>query len=77
ASGLFAFYVQTFASYGKTYGALGGVIALVMWFYLSSIIIVVGAEMNAEMERQMRKDAGVARRGMPSPAQGNTTLAGT
>ena len=77
ASGLFAFYVQTFASYGKTYGALGGVIALIMWFYLSSIIIVVGAEMNAEMERQTRKDGGVARRGMASPAQGKTTLAGT
>jgi membrane protein len=52
----FAFYVGTFASYGKTYGALGGVIALLMWFYLSSFAIVIGAEINAEMERQTRRD---------------------
>jgi membrane protein len=56
ASGLFAYYVRTFANYGKTYGALGGVIALLMWFYLSSIIVVLGAEINAEMERQTRRD---------------------
>jgi membrane protein len=53
---LFAFYVGTFGSYGKTYGTLGGVIALLMWFYLSSFTIVVGAEINAEMERQTRRD---------------------
>ncbi|MEP7242680.1 MAG: YihY/virulence factor BrkB family protein [Gammaproteobacteria bacterium] len=52
----FAFYVGTFATYGKTYGALGGVIALLMWFYLSSFVIVVGAEINAEMERQTMRD---------------------
>jgi membrane protein len=52
----FAFYVATFATYGKTYGALGGVIALIMWFYLSSFTIVIGAEVNAEMERQTRRD---------------------
>jgi membrane protein len=52
----FALYVGTFAAYGKTYGALGGVIALLMWFYLSSFVIVVGAEINAEMERQTKRD---------------------
>src|SRR6185437_10135752 len=56
ASGLFAFYVRSFSNYGKTYGALGGVIALLMWFYISSIIVVLGAEINAEMERQTRCD---------------------
>lgn len=56
ASLLFAFYVQTFASYGKTYGALGSMIALLMWFYLSSVILVLGAEINSEMERQTKKD---------------------
>jgi membrane protein len=59
ASALFAYYVQTFGNYGKTYGALGGVIALLMWFYISSIIVVLGAEANAEMERQTRKDTTV------------------
>jgi membrane protein len=56
ASGLFALYVGSFATYGKTYGALGGVIALLMWFYLSSFTIVLGAEINAEMERQTARD---------------------
>ena len=55
-SAVFAFYVQSFANYGKTYGALGGVISLLMWFYLSSVIVVLGAQINAEMERQTRVD---------------------
>jgi membrane protein len=52
----FAFYVGSFASYGKTYGTLGGVIALLMWFYVSSFTVVLGAEINAEMERQTVRD---------------------
>ena len=56
ASALFAFYVQRFGSYDKTYGAVGGVVVLLMWFYISSLIIVLGAEINAEMERQTRRD---------------------
>ena len=55
-SALFAMYVQAFANYGKTYGALGGVIALIMWFYLSSVIVIIGAQINAEMERQTQID---------------------
>jgi len=53
---LFSLYVRTFGSYGKTYGALGGVIVLLLWFYLSSFIIVLGAEINSEMERQTTRD---------------------
>ncbi len=56
ASALFAVYVRSFANYGKTYGALGGVIALLMWFYFSSVLVVLGAEINAEMERQTKQD---------------------
>ncbi len=52
----FSLYVQTFAAYGRTYGALGGVVVLLMWFYISSYIVVLGAEINAEMERQTRRD---------------------
>jgi membrane protein len=63
-SAIFAIYVQAFANYGKTYGALGGVIALLMWFYLSSVIVVLGAQINAEMERQTRADT---TRGPPVP----------
>jgi membrane protein len=47
----FAWYVGSFATYGKTYGALGGVIALLMWFYLSSFTVVI-----SEMERQTARD---------------------
>jgi membrane protein len=64
ASALFAVYVGDFANYGKTYGALGGVVALLMWFYVSSIIVVLGAEINAEMERQTVKDT---TEGAPAP----------
>lgn len=53
---LFAWYVSVFASYGKTYGALGGMIALLMWFYLTSLVVVIGAEINSEMERQTTRD---------------------
>ena len=53
---LFAFYLRTFGSYAQMYGALGGVVVLLMWFYLSSFFVVLGAEINAEMERQTRQD---------------------
>jgi membrane protein len=56
ASALFAFYVTNFAGYAKTYGALGGVVVLLMWFFISSIIVVLGAQINAELERQTVKD---------------------
>lgn len=53
---LFAWYVSSFASYSKTYGALGGMIALLMWFYLTSLAVLIGAEINSEMERQTMRD---------------------
>lgn len=55
-SALFALYVRSSGSYGETYGALGGVIVLLMWFYLSGYIVILGAEINAEMERQTKRD---------------------
>jgi membrane protein len=64
ASALFALYVQKFAGYQKAYGALGGVIVMLMWLYLSSFIILLGAELNAELERQTRKDTTA---GAPKP----------
>ncbi|HTV79861.1 MAG TPA: YihY/virulence factor BrkB family protein [Steroidobacteraceae bacterium] len=60
ASALFAFYVTDFASYAKTYGALGGVVVLLMWFFISSVVVVLGAQINAELERQTVKDTTVS-----------------
>lgn len=64
SSVLFSLYVRNFGSYGKTYGALGGVIVLLMWFYLQSYAIVLGAEFNAETEHQTAVDT---TRGPPAP----------
>jgi membrane protein len=46
----FRYYVLTFTDYEATYGTLGGIIVLLLWFYLTGLIIVIGAEMNAEIE---------------------------
>jgi membrane protein len=58
ASAAFAFYVASFASYNKTYGALGGVIVFLVWLWISNIAILLGAEFNAELERARGIEAG-------------------
>jgi membrane protein len=60
-SALFSVYVANFGSYSKTYGSMGAVIILLMWFYLTSYIILLGGELNAEMEHQTRKDSTTGR----------------
>lgn len=52
----FSIYVRNFGSYTETYGALGGVIVLLTWMWLSAFVILAGAELNAETEQQTRKD---------------------
>jgi len=47
---IFKFYIANFTSYNATYGAIGGVIVLMLWFYVSSLAILAGAELNAEIE---------------------------
>jgi membrane protein len=47
---VFKYYVANFADYNATYGTVGGVIVLLLWFYISGLAILVGAEMNAEIE---------------------------
>jgi len=51
ASAAFALYLANFANYNKTYGTLGGVIAFLVWLWISNIAIMLGAELDAELER--------------------------
>ena len=53
ASALFALYVANFGSYDKTYGTLGGLIALLVWFWISNLAILFGHQLNAERERSV------------------------
>ncbi len=52
----FSVYVTNFGSYNETYGTLGGAIILLTWLWLSAFIVLLGAELNAEMEHQTRRD---------------------
>jgi membrane protein len=60
---LFSWYAANFGSYNKTYGSLGAVIGSMIWIWLSIIVILLGAELNAEMEHQSARDttAGAAK----------------
>jgi membrane protein len=58
ASAAFAFYVANFSSYNKTYGAIGGVIIFLIWLWFSNIVVLLGVEFNAELERGRRIEAG-------------------
>lgn len=49
---VFTIFISKVGSYDKTYGSLGAVVILLLWFYLSAYVILVGAELNAEIERQ-------------------------
>jgi membrane protein len=55
-SALFSLYVSAFGSYDKTYGSLGAVVVFLMWLYLSAYVILLGAELNSEIERQTLAD---------------------
>jgi membrane protein len=61
ASAAFALYVANFGSYDKTYGTLGGLIALLVWFWISNLAILFGHELNAERERSTEIDEGQLR----------------
>jgi membrane protein len=58
-SSLFSWYLGNFANYNATYGALGAVVGMMMWMWLSTIVVLVGAELNSEIEHQTAHDSTV------------------
>ncbi len=64
ASVLFSWYAANFGNYDKTYGSLGAVIGFMVWLWISIIVVLVGAELNAEMEHQTAIDTTT---GKPKP----------
>ena len=64
ASMLFSWYVANFDSYNKTYGSLGAAVGFMTWTWLSAVIVLLGAELNAEMEHQTARDT---TEGRPKP----------
>jgi len=58
-SALFSWYLEKFADYNQTYGSLGAAIGLMMWMWVSMIVILAGAELNSEIEHQTARDSTV------------------
>jgi membrane protein len=58
-SAVFSWYLGNFANYNATYGALGAVIGMMMWMWLSTVVVLTGAELNAEVEHQTARDTTV------------------
>jgi membrane protein len=56
ASMLFSFYVSNFADYNETYGSLGAVVILMLWLLIGAYVVLLGAELNSEMEHQTARD---------------------
>ena len=56
-SSLFSWYLGHFADYNATYGALGAVVGMMVWMWLSTIVVLVGAELNSEIEHQTARDS--------------------
>lgn len=58
-SALFSWYLENLANYNSTYGSLGAVVGMMMWMWISSIVILFGAELNSEIEHQTARDSTV------------------
>jgi membrane protein len=57
ASVMFSFYIDNFANYNATYGTLGALMGMMVWVWISVVILIVGAEINAELEHQTVRDS--------------------
>ena len=58
---LFSWYLANFANYNATYGSLGAAVGLMMWLWMSAVVVLLGAELNAEIEHQTARDSTVGR----------------
>jgi membrane protein len=58
-SALFSWYIGHFGAYNATYGSLGAAVGMMMWMWISAIVILLGGELNAEIEHQTAKDSTV------------------
>lgn len=58
---LFSIYISNFANYDKIYGSFAAVIILMLWFFITAYVILLGAEINSEMEHQIRKDSTIGK----------------
>ena len=63
-SAAFSLYVSTIGNYDKTYGSLGTLVVFLFWLFLTAFVVLIGAELNSEMERQTAKDT---TKGPPKP----------
>jgi membrane protein len=61
-SALFSLYVSNFGNYNETFGSVAAVVVLMMWFYLSAFFVLLGGELNAEIEHQTARDTTVGER---------------
>ena len=73
ASVAFGFYIGNFGKYNATYGSLGGIIVFLLWLWLTNIALLLGAELDAELERVRELEAGIrAERGVQLPPRDTT-----
>lgn len=73
ASLLFSWYAANFANYNQTYGSLGAAIGLMMWLWIASMVVIVGAEINSEVERQIKIENEIPVPGDPEADEAGTT----
>ena len=59
SSVLFSWYIANFGAYDATYGSLGAAVGMMMWMWISAIVILLGAQLNAEIEHQTARDSTV------------------
>lgn len=75
ASALFGFYVANFSSYDKTYGSLAGVVVFLLWLWITNLALLLGAELDAELERGRELQAGMpAEEEIQLPVRDRTTI---